>query len=143
MPGIRVDGNDLLAVFREVQRAVERARSGGGPTFLELVTFRMGGHSSADDPTRYRNESEVEHWTQRCPLARYRTYLEDAGLWDEAKEEALAAELREEINAAVKEAERAELPPPVSMTEDVYADDPPALEEQRATLLDELGEQNA
>ena len=143
MPGIRVDGNDLLAVLREVQRAVERARRGEGPTFLELVTFRMGGHSSADDPTRYRNESEVEHWTQRCPLARYRTYLEDAGLWDESKEEALAAELREEINAAVKEAEKAELPPPVSLTEDVYGEDPPALKEQRENLLSELREKDA
>lgn len=143
MPGIRVDGNDLLAVFREVQRAVERARRGEGPTFLELVTFRMGGHSSADDPSRYRNESEVEHWTQRCPLARYRTYLESAGLWDESKEEALAAELRDEINAAVKEAERADLPPPVSLTEDVYGKDPPVLEEQRQQLLAELDEKNA
>lgn len=142
MPGIRVDGNDLLAVFREVQRAVARARRGEGPTFLELVTFRMGGHSSADDPSRYRNESEVEHWTQRCPLARYRTYLEGAGLWDESKEEALAAELREEINAAVKEAERADLPPPVSLTEDVYGEDPPVLKEQRERLLAELSEKD-
>ncbi|MBL4850217.1 MAG: 3-methyl-2-oxobutanoate dehydrogenase [Planctomycetes bacterium] len=140
MPGIRVDGNDLLAVLREVTAAVERARRGEGPSFLELVTFRLGGHSSADDPTRYRSDSEVEHWLKLCPLNRFRTYLEDAGHWDEARQTALEAELREEINAAVKEAEQATLPPPVSMTEDVYSVDPPALCEQRENLLRELAE---
>ena len=138
MPGVRVDGNDLLAVVREVSAAVERARAGGGPTFLELVTFRMGGHSSADDPSRYRDNQTVESWAQKCPLARLRTYLESEGRWDEQRQEALEAELRDEINAAVKEAERADLPPPESLLEDVYADDPPLLDEQRQFLADEL-----
>lgn len=140
MPGVRVDGNDVLAVYREVKAAVERARAGGGPTFLELVTFRMGGHSSADDPSRYRDEGVVAYWTARCPLGRLRTYLEDTGRWDEAKQEALDAELRDEINAAVREAEQAALPPPVSLTEDVYVSDPPALVQQREQLLRELAE---
>jgi pyruvate dehydrogenase E1 component alpha subunit len=138
MPGIRVDGNDLLAVVREMQRAVERARSGGGPSFLELVTFRMGGHSSADDPSRYRDPHTVDAWATRCPLARVRTYLESTGRWDEARQEALDAELREQINAAVKTAEQAPAPHGLTLTEDVYAEDPPSLVEQRAALREEL-----
>lgn len=137
-PGVRVDGNDLLAVHREVGAAVERARRGEGPTLLELVTFRMGGHSSADDPTRYRNAAEVDPWARRCPLQRLRTWLEASDRWDAAREEAMQEELRAELNQAVREAEAAAPPPPVSLLEDVYADPPPALLEQRARLEDEL-----
>ncbi len=140
MPGVRVDGNDLLAVYREVRRAVERARDGGGPTFLELVTFRMGGHSSADDPTRYRDAAQVGAWERRDPIARLRTYLEERGLWDAAREEALDQRWRAEINEAVKTAEQAELPPPLDLLEDVYETPPPALLAQRRALAEELEE---
>jgi pyruvate dehydrogenase E1 component subunit alpha len=140
MPGVRVDGNDLLAVYREVKAAADRARRGEGPTLLEMVTFRMGGHSSADDPSRYRDQQLVATWEKACPLARLRTWLESTGRWDQAREDALDAELRAEISAAVKEAEAAAPPPPESMLEDVYADDPPSLLEQRAALREELRE---
>ncbi|MGE0712091.1 MAG: thiamine pyrophosphate-dependent dehydrogenase E1 component subunit alpha [Planctomycetota bacterium] len=138
MPGVRVDGNDLLAVYRESRRAVERARSGGGPTFLELVTFRVGGHSSADDPTRYRPTDEVAAWEARCPLQRVRTYLEGRGLWDEARQAALDEEQRDAINEAVKTAEQSALPAPETLLEDVYAVDPPELVAEREALRDEL-----
>jgi len=138
MPGVRVDGNDLLAVYREAKRAVERARAGEGPTLLELVTFRMGGHSSADDPTRYRDAQEVQAWERRCPLARVRAYLEGRGLWDDAREQALAAEQKAAISAAVKEAEQAGPPSPLDLVEDVYAEPPPTLREQKAALEAEL-----
>src|SRR5262249_49666770 len=71
MPGVRVDGNDVLAVIAATHEAVERARAGGGPTFIESLTFRMGGHSSSDDPTRYRDAGLVETWEKRDPLLRY------------------------------------------------------------------------
>ncbi len=140
MPGVRVDGNDLLAVYREVRRAVDRARSGGGPTFLELVTFRMGGHSSADDPTRYRDAAQVGAWEARDPLVRLRAHLEACGLWDAAREEALETRQRAEINEAVKTAEQAEPPPALDLLEDVYETPPPSLLEQRRALAQELEE---
>ncbi len=137
-PGVRVDGNDLLAVCREAKKAVDRARAGLGPTLLELVTFRMGGHSSADDPTRYRDAAEVARWEARCPVARMRAYLEGQGLWSAAQEEALEASQRQEMNAAVREAEAAPLPPALDLLEEVYQDPPPALAEQRLFLEEEL-----
>ena len=75
IPGIQVDGNDLLAVYAATREAVERARSGGGPTFIECMTYRLGAHSTADDPRRYRQESEAQEWGARDPLPRFRAYL--------------------------------------------------------------------
>jgi len=140
IPGVRVDGNDVLAVYRECKRAVDRARSGDGPTLLELVTFRVGGHSSADDPSRYRDESLVQDWERRCPLLRFRAFLEGRGLWDETQEEACEVEQRQRLNAAVKEAEQAPPPAPTSLLEDVYSTPTPLLQQQRAQLEAELAE---
>ncbi len=138
MPGIRVDGNDLLAVYQATKDAVDRARGGGGPSFLELVTFRMSGHSSADDPTRYRDAREVEVWERRCPLTRVRGYLEGRGLWDEAKQQAMNGQQKQRIGEAVKAAEQAEPPPPLDLLDDVYATPPPAILQQRQALAEEL-----
>jgi pyruvate dehydrogenase E1 component alpha subunit/2-oxoisovalerate dehydrogenase E1 component alpha subunit len=123
-PGIRVDGNDLPAVVRATGDAMERARSGGGPTFLELVTYRRLGHSSSDDPTRYRAEAEVAEWERKDPVARYRAHLEKRRLWSGKREEAALAEFGERIAAAVKEAESAAEPPLDSLVEHVYAEVP-------------------
>src|SRR5205823_12368352 len=79
--GVRVDGNDILAVYEVTRRAMEKARAGGGPTMIEAVTFRIGPHSSADDPTRYRSEDLVLEWSGRDPIARFRGYLERRGIW--------------------------------------------------------------
>ncbi|MCO5167595.1 MAG: thiamine pyrophosphate-dependent dehydrogenase E1 component subunit alpha [Planctomycetes bacterium] len=143
MPGVRVDGNDLLAVYRETKAAVDRARRGEGPTLLELVTFRMGGHSSADDPTRYRDARLVEEWAARCPLKRLRAFMEATGRWSEADEEAMAKDQRAALNAAVAEAEKVPPPPPADLVEDVFAAPTPALLEQRGALEEELAEREA
>jgi 2-oxoisovalerate dehydrogenase E1 component alpha subunit len=134
MPGVRVDGNDVLAVYAATKAAADRARSGGGPTLIETVTFRMGPHSSSDDPTRYRRPDLVEEWVRRDPLPRFRQYLELQDLWDEKQEKALRAEIKAEIQAAIEAAEKVGPPPLSSMFDDVYAELTPALKEQWATL---------
>ena len=135
MPGIRVDGNDLLAVIGVMREAVDRARSGGGPTFIESVTFRMGGHSSSDDPTRYRDPELVKAWEKRDPIARFGAFLRAKGLLTDADIETWTAEINDEISQAVTEAEA--LPPPAIETlfTDVYAQVPPHLEEQMKYAL--------
>ncbi|MCK6482297.1 MAG: 3-methyl-2-oxobutanoate dehydrogenase [Planctomycetaceae bacterium] len=134
MPGIRVDGNDVLAVFAAVSAAVERARSGGGPTFLELLTYRRLGHSSSDDPSRYREEGEVKEWERKDPVDRFRKYLLRRRLWSARQEEKALAEIGAEIQAAVREAEAAPEPPLESLVRHVYAEVPAPLEAQ----LDEV-----
>jgi pyruvate dehydrogenase E1 component alpha subunit/2-oxoisovalerate dehydrogenase E1 component alpha subunit len=130
MPGLRVDGNDLLAVIAAQREAVDRARAGGGPTLIESVTFRMGGHSSSDDPTRYRDAALVELWETRDPLARFAAWLRGKGLLSDARIEQWTREINDEISAAVTAAEA--LPPPGIETifTDVYAEMPAHLVEQ-------------
>jgi len=135
MPGVRVDGNDVLAVYQVMKEAVDRARDGGGPTLIEALTFRMGPHSSSDDPTRYRPGEEVSEWEKKDPLHRFREFLSRKGLWDEAFEEECVGKAREEVSAAVKAAEAAEPPPVASMFEGVYAELHPELGLQKEGLL--------
>jgi pyruvate dehydrogenase E1 component alpha subunit len=134
-PGVKVDGNDVEAVFAAANEAVARARSGQGPTLIEAETYRIGAHSSSDDPTRYRDPREVEAWKARDPLDRARARLLGAELWDTRREEALRAELLTQVNAAIEAAEK--LPPPALETlfADVYSDPPWNLAEQREELL--------
>ena len=129
-PGVRVDGNDILAVIAATREAVERARRGEGPTLVEAVTFRMGGHSSSDDPTRYRDPALVAEWERRDPLSRFRTWLTAGRLLDAGEEERWTQELNAEIGVAIQEAES--LPPPAieSMFTDVYKDMPRHIAEQ-------------
>jgi pyruvate dehydrogenase E1 component alpha subunit len=131
----RVDGNDVIAVYQVVRDAVERARNGGGPTFIECLTYRIGAHSTSDDPTRYRSNEEVERWKRRDPVERFHRYLVARGLTSDEKRAAIEAELDAEIVAAIKDVEP--LPPPSreSMFEDVYEDLPWHLREQRDALL--------
>jgi pyruvate dehydrogenase E1 component alpha subunit/2-oxoisovalerate dehydrogenase E1 component alpha subunit len=130
MPGVRVDGNDLLAVIAAQREAVHRARSGGGPTLVESVTFRMGGHSSSDDPTRYRDAELVKHWERRDPLARFDKWMRAGGHLTDADLETWTAEINDEISAAITAAEALPPPPIESMFTDVYKDMPPHLAEQ-------------
>ena len=132
--GIRVDGMDALAVYRATREAADRARDSGGPTMVEAVTYRLGPHSSSDDPSRYRDEPEVASWRARDPLVRFRRYLEHAGLWDDAQEARLEQEIGDEITHAVQEAERAGPPSPDTLFTDVYAQMPGALREQMEGL---------
>jgi pyruvate dehydrogenase E1 component alpha subunit len=104
-PGVQVDGNDVLATFAVTQAALDRAREGGGPTLIEAYTYRMGAHTTTDDPTRYRHADEVEQWRQRDPLARLEAYLRRDGLADQAFFDELAAEadqLGERLRAGVR-----------------------------------------
>jgi len=129
-PGVRVDGNDVLAVIAATREALARARRGDGPTLIEALTFRMGGHSSSDDPTRYRDPALVPEWERRDPVARYRAWLRGRALVSEADEQTWTAEINDGISAAIQESEA--LPPPSLETlfTDVYAAMPRHIEEQ-------------
>ncbi|MGH7730467.1 MAG: thiamine pyrophosphate-dependent dehydrogenase E1 component subunit alpha [Candidatus Eiseniibacteriota bacterium] len=129
-PGVRVDGNDIVAVIEATREAVERARRGEGPTLIEAVTFRMAGHSSSDDPTRYRDAELVDEWERRDPLTRLRVWLRSSGLFAEGEEGRWKEELNAEIGTAILEAEALPGPPIESMFRDVYKEMPPHLEEQ-------------
>jgi pyruvate dehydrogenase E1 component alpha subunit len=129
-PGTRVDGNDILAVIHATREAVDRARRGEGPTLIEAVTFRMGGHSSSDDPSRYRDAGLVGEWELRDPLARFRAYLEEHGWVSQGDIDRWTEELNQEISAAIEEAEALPPPPIETLFADVYQEMPPHLEEQ-------------
>jgi pyruvate dehydrogenase E1 component alpha subunit/2-oxoisovalerate dehydrogenase E1 component alpha subunit len=129
-PGVRVDGNDLLAVIAAATEAVERARRGEGPTLIEAVTFRMGGHSSSDDPTRYRDADSVGVWERRDPLVRLRIWLEAEGALDPADTDRWTAEINDAIGVAIREAEALPPPPIESLFGDVYETMPPHIAEQ-------------
>lgn len=135
MRGVRVDGNDVAAVAQTVAEACDRARTGGGPTFIEAVTYRIGAHSTSDDPTRYRSDDEVESWKKKDPLDRLRRVLVQRGVVSEAFDESLDGELKAEIGEAVTKVEA--MPPPerASLFDDVYAQHPWHLKEQLAELF--------
>jgi len=135
MDGVRLDGNDLLAVYAATKAAVDKARGGGGPTMIEAVTYRMGPHSSSDDPTRYRPMEEVDAWARRDPIDRMRKYLELKGLWSKDRDDALRAELDDLIQNTIKEVERNPPPPIETLFGDVYADMSPQLKEQMEAYL--------
>jgi pyruvate dehydrogenase E1 component alpha subunit len=134
MPGVRVDGNDFLALCATLRDAVDRARTGGGPTFVEAVTYRMGAHSTSDDPTRYRSAAEVEAWGRKDPLDRLRRYLDRLGLVTEGSDAALQERLSSEIADAIADVENLPLPESASLFDDVYADPPWHLKEELAEL---------
>jgi len=133
LPGIQVDGNDILAVYAAAKEAVDRARAGQGPTLIECVTYRMAMHTTADDPKRYRTEEAVDKWRERDPIVRYQKYLVDKGLLSEDKIAGIEAEVLEEIQAAVDGAEEQmkALGDPIDMFEHAYARMPAYLKEQK------------
>lgn len=133
-PGVKVDGNDVEAVFAACAEAVARARRGEGPTLVECETYRMGAHSSSDDPTRYRDQKEVDAWAKRDPIERTFKALVARKAWSQDKDQALREKLLEQVNAAIKESEA--LPPPAVETlfQDVYAAPTWNLLEQQAEL---------
>ena len=133
IPGIQVDGNDILAVYAAAKEAVDRARAGQGPTLIECITYRMMMHTTADDPKRYRTEEEVEKWRERDPIVRYQKYLVDKGLLSEDKIAGIESEVLEEIQAAVDGAEERmkALGDPIDMFEHAYDRMPAYLQEQK------------
>ena len=136
IPSLRVDGNDLAAVDEASRNAVATVRTGKGPFFLELLTYRLGAHSSSDDPTRYRDPAEVDRWLQRDPLVVGRKTL--AGHWTDAEEKELRRDATERIAAAIAEAEALPPPPAETLFQDIYGDAPWIVAEQREALLAEL-----
>src|SRR5436305_1117710 len=135
LPSVLVDGNDILAVYAVMQQAVERARSGQGPTLVETLTYRIGAHTTADDPTRYRQADEVEFWRTKDPLARFQRFLMSRDLLTEEQDRQIIAAVEEELNQAVRVAEA--MPPmaPDSFFDYTSATLPPRLQEQRSDLL--------
>jgi pyruvate dehydrogenase E1 component alpha subunit len=130
--GERVDGNDLFAVHAATTRAVARARAGEGPTLIEAVTYRMGPHNTADDPTRYVDPVELDEHRELDPVDRVRRHLLAEGLIDAASEQRLVEELRAEFDAAMAEVEASPKPGPEAMFDHVYGVEPPRLTRQRA-----------
>ena len=132
IPSIRVDGNDVLAVLAATREALDRARTGGGPTFIEAVTYRMGPHTTADDPTRYRTAEELEVWAARDPLSRLAAYLRSTGALDDDAQGAIdshAATVAAELRAGC-----VALPQPAALSvfDNIYAEPNSKLTRQRA-----------
>jgi pyruvate dehydrogenase E1 component alpha subunit len=140
MPGIQVDGNDLLAVYVAAGEAVERARSGGGPTLIECVTYRVAMHTTADDPKRYRSAEEVAAWQKRDPLPRFQRYLLDKGILTKEMLESLQSRVMTQIQGAVEHAEEQmrSLGDPLQMFDHVYGELPPYLQIQKEQLARDL-----
>ncbi len=132
IPGIRVDGNDVIASYAVTRANMERARAGGGPSFIEAFTYRMGAHTTSDDPTRYRTRADEEYWKERDPIMRLNTYLERLGEIDDAFRADTIAEgkdLAAAVRARVKGAGKAQT---VSMFDDVYAEPHATVDAERA-----------
>lgn len=136
---VEVDGNDVLAAYGAAHAAVGRARSGEGPTLVVLRTYRMLGHSSSDDPSKYRDTAEVEAWAARDPLGRYQAFLEAHGALDAGARERSERDLLAEIDRTIHEQEAAPSMPLRSLVEDVYAEVPPHLKRQFNRFLDVAG----
>jgi 2-oxoisovalerate dehydrogenase E1 component alpha subunit len=130
MPGVIVDGNDLLAVRKAVAEAVARARRGEGPTLVEAKTFRMGGHSTSDDPTRYVPPALFEEWAKKDPILRFESFLQNRRLLTPEVKTRLENECREEVMAAAREAEATERPALETIFTDVYKELPKHLRSQ-------------
>ena len=143
MPGYVVDGNDVLAVYQVVSEAIERARAGDGPTLIEAITYRLGAHTTADDPTKYRSEAEVEEWAKRDPIIHFRKFLMDHNMLTEAEDKALHEDVEAKIRAAVEAYEALPPPNPYQQFNQVYAESPPQLQRQQADLIQEPGLESA
>ena len=135
--GVQVDGMDPLATYQVTRAAVEKARTPGErprSTLIEAVQYRFGAHTTADDPSVYRNEDEVEAWRQRDPIPRLERFLRETGRLDDGAVEDIEASVRDQVSTAIERAERAPRPDPEEMFADVYADRPSALRAQQTYL---------
>ncbi len=147
IPGLRVDGNDVLAVYAAMRWAADRARSNLGATLIEYFTYRAEGHSTSDDPSGYRPAGEAKAWPLGDPIERLKAHLIALGEWDEERHQAMVAELDAQVRAAQKEAEKQGVLPEQgkddigSIFDDVYAEVPWHLAEQRAQSLAESAEE--
>jgi pyruvate dehydrogenase E1 component alpha subunit len=134
MPGVQVDGNDLFAVYEAATAAVARARNGGGPTLIEAVTYRVGPHTTADDPGRYRSDDESAEWTKRDPLERVRIYLSERDRWNEEWQSQVEERTIEQVEQAIALAESLYQPDPTHIFDSMFESPTDVLEEQKAEL---------
>ncbi len=139
IPGVQVDGNDVIAVRYAIEQALARARSGGGATLVEALTYRLSDHTTADDASRYRKQEEVEDARKLEPLIRIRKYLMDSGTWDEKKEQDLISDCQARVDEAVKNYLATPPPGPESMFDFMYEKLPLAMAEQRDTAIAYFG----
>jgi pyruvate dehydrogenase E1 component alpha subunit len=139
MPGVLVDGNDLLAVHQVTAAAVQRARAGLGPTLIEAITYRTGAHNTADDPTRYVDEAEREDWVRRDPIDRVIAYLRARGRWDEGVAAAVQERIAATIDAAFAMAAARPAPGPEQLFDHLYASPPDRVARQRAQVVGAAG----
>ncbi|MDQ3205117.1 MAG: pyruvate dehydrogenase (acetyl-transferring) E1 component subunit alpha [Pseudomonadota bacterium] len=136
---LQVDGNDLIAVLEGMRRAVERARSGEGGSVIEFMTYRLHDHTTADDATRYRDDAEVKAGWTREPMTRLRTYLTDAGVWNEADEAAWIEECGKRVDVEIDAYLQTPVQPVEAMFDYLYADPPADLLAQRAAAIEREG----
>ncbi|HEB83836.1 MAG TPA: pyruvate dehydrogenase (acetyl-transferring) E1 component subunit alpha [Bacteroidetes bacterium] len=138
IPGIQIDGNDALAVYKATKEALDRAHKGEGPTLIEALTYRMLMHTTADDPKKYRREEEVQQWAKRDPILRFRLYLEQKGHWNDTAQAKLEEEIKGEIDEAVKQFESEHDFPPDAPFDYTFGTPVADLEAQRAEFLENL-----
>lgn len=139
MKGIRVDGNDVLAVYKATKEAIERARNNEGPTLIEAVTYRQGPHTTSDDPTKYRNAEEVSEWTiEKDPLVRFEKFLEKRNLLTEEKKKNLIEAFDQQILSDIKEAEDSKTTTIDQVFDYVYDQSHPILQEQKNEVLQRI-----
>lgn len=136
VPAVRVDGNDALAVWQAVRKGVRRASGGGGPTFIELMTYRLGGHSTSDDPRIYRTKEEVESWRKADPIERLRKHIDRRDAWNDDLDDDWRAVCDAEVKECVRRAEEKPSPDLREMFTDVYAQQPWHLREQEAQCIE-------
>jgi len=133
-PGVRVDGNDVIACYIVASEAVERARRRQGPTLIEAFTYRLGPHTTADDPSRYRSKEEEKEWRKNDPILRVKKYLTERGVWSESDDINLWESCEKKVREAIAICENNPLLPPTVIFEDVYAIEPWNIAEQREEL---------
>jgi pyruvate dehydrogenase E1 component alpha subunit len=135
IPGIQIDGNDVIAVRQAMEESLSRARTGKGATLVEAVTYRLSDHTTADDASRYRKNEEVEQARHLEPLIRLRRYLTELGVWDEAREEELLADCQRQVEEAVETYLNTPVQAAGAMFDFMFEEPPAALADQRENAL--------
>jgi pyruvate dehydrogenase E1 component alpha subunit len=138
--GVQIDGNDILAVYKATKSAVDKARSGGGPTLIEAITYRVGAHSTSDDANIYRSAEEVELWRKRDPIVRFTKYLINKGIINEQENAKFLEQIDSEMTKVIKEREAIPPPAPSTLFTDVYSEMPWHIREEAEEFMREEGD---
>jgi pyruvate dehydrogenase E1 component alpha subunit len=136
MPGLQVDGNDILAVYSAMKESVERARRGEGPTFLELLTYRISDHTTSDDAAKYRNPEEVKKWEPKDPIIRLQKFFQKNGMWQDSYGAWVETEVAREIEDAVQRGLAIPPPGPEELFDHIFANMTPDLQEQKQRAIE-------